>query len=175
MQPDRKETPAERVIKCALPEYCLCKRLKNSPKTQDMYGKISVKFRGQRLTFYAKSDTHLFNRMLQQLPKKCPHSPPNPCDSCVGPRLSQSEQLLSPHLKMNGKLLLEDDPTLQGSSLEADHPITALRRGRGSWGSPSGCPPPPLYIHHTFKMNQWNSHKTRMRWWHDRITRESVS
>lgn len=173
MQPDRKETPAERVIKCALPEYCLCKRLKNSPKTQDMYGKISVKFRGQRLTFYAKSDTHLFNRMLQQLPKNVPtlrRILVTPVWGHVCPSLSNYWALTSKWMEnFFWKMTQHFRDPAPGWSSNHSVEARAWKLRISLW-----MPPPP-YIHHTFKMNQWNSHKTRMRWWHDRITRESVS
>lgn len=66
------------------------------------------------VTVSCQTDTHLLSGYSSTFLKVSgPHSPPNPCDSCAW--LSQCEQILSPHIKMNGKHLLEDDPTLQGS------------------------------------------------------------
>ena len=105
------------------------------------------------------------------------HSPAQQDTAAPSHLSSYSLQLLRPSVPVwaNTEPSLQNEwktsfgrrwPNTSGILLRSDHPITALRQGCGTWGSPSGCHsvfvwPPVLYIHHTCKMSKLNQNKKK--------------
>lgn len=115
-------------------EYCHCKR--HGYKTEELFQRHKTLC---KIAVFDLEDTHLFNRSYW----RSPHSPPDPP---VCPSVSKHWALTS---KWTENIFWKMTQHFR------DHPITALRRGCGRWGSPPGCHsvlfgPHVLYIHHTF-------------------------